>query len=144
MRTRRAFWVVGAVIALMVGLTACGEPSANALEEGDCIDAEIGGDVGEDDKVDCEESHSAEVYSTFDLEGDDFPGVEEVQAQADERCLEDFEGYVGLPYEDSTIDFTTLNPSEDSWNDNDDRTVLCLAVSLDGSDTEGSVEGAEV
>lgn len=137
--------VAVALLVTGLGLVACSkEVAANNLEVGDCTDADLSGAVGEVDTVDCAESHTAEVYAVFDLEDGDFPGDADIQAQATEGCIGDrFEEYVGLPYQRSEIYSTSLVPTEQTWNDADDRTVICLAVTQDGSATTGSVEGAD-
>jgi hypothetical protein len=133
-----------AVVVLALGLTACSkEVAANNLEVGDCTNQDLAGAVGEVDTVDCEESHTAEVFAVFDIEGDDFPGTAEIQTEAADGCNGDrFEEYVGVPYAESEIYSTYLVPTEETWNEADDRTVICFAVTQDGSPTEGSVEGA--
>lgn len=141
----RRLMLVPALIVLGVGLAACSstEVAANNLEVGDCTDQDLSGAVAEVDTVDCDESHTAEVYEVFDIEGDDFPGSSEVNNLATEGCQGDaFEDYVGVPYAESEIFATYLVPTEETWNEADDRTVICLAVTADGSPSEGSVEGA--
>jgi hypothetical protein len=140
----RRWLIAGALIVLGLGLTACSkEVSANNLEVGDCTNEDLEGAVGDVDTVDCDESHTAEVFALFDIEGDDFPGASEITQEATDGCNGDrFEDYVGLPYEESEIFSTYLVPTEETWNDADDRTVICLAVTSDGDATEGSVEGA--
>jgi len=140
----RRWMMVGALVVLGLGLTACSkEVSANNLEVGDCTNEDLSGEVGEVDTVDCADSHTAEVFALFDISGDEFPGTTDVQSQATEGCNGDrFESYVGTPYEESEIYTTYLVPTESTWNDADDRTVICLAVTQDGSASEGSVEGA--
>lgn len=138
-------WLVaGSLVVLGLGLTACGkEVSANNLEVGDCTSEDLNGAVGEVDTVACADSHTAEVFALFDISGDDFPGEADVSSQATEGCNGDrFTEYVGTPYEESEIYTTYLVPTEETWNEADDRTVICLAVTQDGSASEGSVEGA--
>jgi len=160
---RRAFGLL--LVALVVVLAACGgddegetadstattdaadpfAPSvdANALEIGDCVVQDLGGSAASVETIPCTTSHRYEVYARFDLEGEGFPGDDEVTRQANEACAGDlFEEYVGLPYAESEIFSTTLVPSEESWGQADDRTVICLAVTEDGSPTVGSVRGA--
>ena len=140
----RRWMIAGALIVLALGLSACSkEVSANSLEVGDCTNDDFTGAVGEVDTVDCADSHTAEVFAVFDVDGDDFPGTADIQAQAAEGCNGDrFSGYVGTPYEESEIYTTFLVPTEETWNEADDRTIICLAVTQDGSASEGSVEGA--
>jgi hypothetical protein len=136
--------VVGVLALAGFGLTACSETPANDFEAGECTNDSLTGSIGEIETVDCDEAHTAEAIATFDLEGDDFPGNDEIQSQAAEGCQgERFEDYVGVPYEESIFVVSPIAPSEESW-DADDRTVICVvAETTDGSELEGSVEGAE-
>ena len=143
MRGRR--WLLFAGLVLVgAGLTACSETSANDFEAGECTNDDLSGSIAEVGTVDCEEAHTAEAYAQFDIEGDDFPGDADVQAQAQEGCTgERFEDYVGLPYEESIYITSNLVPSEESW-DAGDRTVICIiSETTDGSELEGSAEGSE-
>lgn len=146
MRGGRRWLIAGSmvVMGLSGALTACSKDvAANDLAVGDCTNDDLSGAVGEVDTVDCAESHTAEVFAIFDIEGDDFPGTSEIQAQANEGCNgRRFEDYVGTPYTQSEIYSTYLVPTEETWNEADDRTVICLAVTQDGSATEGSVKDA--
>jgi hypothetical protein len=81
------------------------------------------------------------VYAVADLEDGDFPGEVAVQEASREACLGDtFEGFVGLPYDDSEILANFLYPTEESWEQGD-REVVCLAFE-DGIATTGTLEGA--
>lgn len=143
MGVRRWVFVAGIVVG-GVGLTACGTP-ANDFEAGECTNDSLTGSVGEIDTVDCDETHSAEAFAQFDIDGDDFPGADEISSQAAEGCLGNrFEDYVGIPYDESIYLAESINPSEDSW-DGGDRTVICVITgTTDGSDLEGSAEGTDV
>jgi hypothetical protein len=113
------------------------------LEEGMCIDSLEGAEdsVSELDVVDCDTSHEAEVFSVFEIEGeDDFPGADQVEGWASSGCEARFEDYVGLPFQQSRFQATFLAPSEDTWGDGD-REVVCLAFSGTGELSE-SVEDA--
>jgi hypothetical protein len=140
-------WRSLAVVVMATGLVvvACGtDVAANDAEVGQCTDQDLTGSVGEIDSVDCAEPHVAEVFALFDLDGDEYPGTAEVQRLALEGCTGSrFEDYVGLPYAESEIFAGPLVPTEETWNEADDRTVICFAGSEDGSPTEGSVKGAD-
>src|SRR5262245_58326653 len=118
-------WLIAGVM-MVVGasglLTACSKDvAANDLEVGDCTNQDLTGAVGEVDTVDCGESHTAEVFALFDIDGDDFPGTSEVTSQAEEGCNgQRFEDYVGTPYQQSEIYSTYLVPTEETWNEADD------------------------
>lgn len=141
--TRRGTMAL-AILVLAAGLGACStDVAANKLEVGDCTDQDLSGSVGEVDTIDCAEPHAAEVFAVFDLEGDEYPGVSAIQADSVEGCQGDrFTDYVGVPYPQSEIFVAYLVPSEETWNEADDRTVICFAVTGDGSPLEGSVQGA--
>ena len=55
--------------------------------------------------------------------------------QAEELCTAEFEGFVGLPYEDSMLRMNFVIPSEERW-DAGDRVVLCTIY-----DPAGEVSG---
>jgi len=141
------WWCVGLLVSIAaIGpLTSCSDDGdANDLGVGDCTNDDLTGEVADVETVDCDESHVAEVYAVFDLEGRDFPGDAETASQAEDGCNGPrFEDYVGIPYNQSTLYTTFLTPTEESWNDADDRTVICFAVTEDRSPTTGSVEGAD-
>lgn len=143
MTAHRRSWA-GLILGAGLTLAACGsDVAANDVEVGACTNQDLSASVGEIDTVDCAESHTAEVFAVFDLEGDEFPGAEEIAQSASEGCNGDrFEDYVGVPYAESEIFSAPLAPTEQTWNDADDRTVICFAVTADGSATEGSVKGA--
>jgi hypothetical protein len=140
-------WRALAGTAMVAGLVlaACSnEPAANDVEVGACTNEDLSGSVGEIDTVDCDESHTLEVFAVFDLDGDEYPGDEEIITMASEGCTGDrFEDYVGVPYQQSEVFAGWLPPSEATWNDADDRTVICFAGNQDGSPREGSVKGLD-
>ena len=56
-------------------------------------------------------------------------------------CEERYEGYVGIPFQDSRYQATYLAPNEQTWAQ-DDREVVCVAFADDG-EMNGSIEGSE-
>lgn len=128
---------------LVLTLAGCGMLGGTTFptaEVGECLNVEelnsqLGGaeqgEITELPTVDCAEEHDAEVFSAFDLEEGDYPGDEAVQTEA-ERCLTDFEDYVGTTYEESSLAVVQLYPLEQTWEQGD-REILCIAYTLDGS-----------
>lgn len=121
-----------------------------ALEAGACFDVptevpEDGSsvDVAEVRAVPCDEAHDNEVYATFDLDGDAYPGDDEVAARADEGCISGFEEFVGTPYEDSELDFIMLTPTPESWEERDHRTVVCAVYDFAGDQLTGTAGSTE-
>ena len=79
-----------------------------ALEVGDCLtDYRATEGVVSVPTMPCSEPHSGEIYAVVPLpEGDgNYPGVEAISAQAEEKCIAEFEGFVGLSYEESVLEF---------------------------------------
>lgn len=93
--------------------------------------------------IDCAEPHRFEIYADFDFAGDHsgrgaaYPGVPVVQDQAERRCYDAFEAFVGVRWSISDLDIRTWWPTQVSW-DNHDRGILCAVVATDGSALRGS------
>jgi hypothetical protein len=123
-----------------------GDTRANEFEAGECTNDDLDGLIAEIDTVDCAEPHTGEAYAQFDLEGDDFPGVDAVSAEGGEGCTGSrFEDYVGISYAESIYEAEALTPSEQSWNEAADRTVICVITgTVDGSPLEGSAKDTGV
>jgi Septum formation len=141
----RRWKIAGAVVVLGLGLTACSkEVAANDLEVGDCIVDEDTLNSTDVEGIDCEEDHVFELIGKFDVDDGDFPGDDELSTQGQERCTGDiFEEYVGVPYvESAEVYATPVPPSEETWNEADDRTILCVAHTQDLASTTGSVENS--
>lgn len=121
-----------------------GELGAFRIRTGDCL-----GDIAEGEfesvaGIPCDQPHQFEVYFAFNLPNGDFPGDAEVARQGEERCYNVFFPFVGLAYEESVYGFTTLLPTEDSWEGLDDREVLCLIGNYDGTVKTGSAKGTAI
>jgi hypothetical protein len=109
---------------------------------GDCFN-EATEDVGEVEDVGavpCAEPHDFEVFFAFDMTESDYPGQDEAFNIGQERCIEEFEGFVGIPYDESVLDIFVLAPTQESW-DRGDREILCSVYALDESKLTGSMEG---
>ena len=90
--------------------------------------------------VDCAMAHDVELYALVDLPDGAWPGQKELDAAAEQACLDQFGGYVGLAYEQSALDFPFVTPDEASWAAGD-RLVGCIAWDPAGPLT-GSVQGS--
>ncbi len=111
-----------------------------ALSVGQCLNDTADEEVSEVPIVDCADEHDFEVYSDFELSGDDFPGADAIDTQADAECLTDFEQFVGITYDDSVYGYTYFTPTEGSWTEQGDRVVSCLIGDPNGKVT-GSLKG---
>lgn len=151
-----AMLTVLAVPALVVALAGCsvlGDDSTSAttvpngvrlvdIEPGTCFQRPANTDVRTVEQVGCRKPHDAEAYAVFALPApadDPFPGGAEVQSLAQQGCQDRFADYVGQAYEDSEYYFSAIAPTRKSWEDRNDRRVLCSVIAPGGGQIEGSV-----
>ena len=140
---RTAAVTLGA-LALAVGVGGCTSTSVLTLGVGDCLhsaDLERGESVSDVATVPCEEPHDAEIFAATTLPAGDYPGLESLRTEAENYCLPEFETFAGLPYLSSELDVYPLLPTSDSWEQEGDRTILCIAVAPE--DVTGTLEGAQ-
>ncbi|WP_043499293.1 septum formation family protein [Georgenia sp. SUBG003] len=130
MRARTLTAIVAMCALLPLG--ACGGGAEVVdLAVGDCLDQdELKGDeVASVQTKECSEPHNAEVFASVEHADGDYPGRAAVEKQAQEECTAEFEDFVGVPYAESKIYFSTLSPTEEGWDSADDRTSLCILLS---------------
>ena len=89
----------------------------------------------------CSEPHSDEIFASGSIPDDNFPGMDVVEAKAQDMCIAEFDDFVGISYEDSVLDVGYLTPTEESWNDGD-RDVLCTVYDP-AEEISGSLRGAK-
>ncbi len=93
----------------------------------------------------CSEPHTHEIYATIESQDPVFPGVEALGDFAQVECLEAFEPFVGTSPFDSTLSYSWLVPTLQSWNDEDDREVLCVLMNRDrGVPLVGTMRDSQV
>jgi hypothetical protein len=151
-----------AIPTAIVAIVAVVVAGADRNEEGDIVesgtlsvfDLEIG-DCGDWPDADvyrsvtvhpCANAHDFEVYALRDFPDDSeavYPGETAAEGWADQECLNAFEGYVGITWEESPdLTYTYLYPTEDSWAEGD-REILCaLAHINEGTPLVGSKQGS--
>ena len=150
-----------AALALLLGLAACsgddaerddtgavasqGAVEATALAVGDCVndpegaDTEQGAEFTDIQAVPCDQPHDNEIYHQFDLPDGDYPGDDAVFESAGQACEEEFEAFVGTPYDESALDIAPITPTEGSWASGD-RSVSCAIY--DEAQVTGTLKGA--
>ncbi|TNC16919.1 septum formation family protein [Georgenia sp. 311] len=143
MSLRRPVLAAVATLAL-VGAAGCSANSVLDLTVGDCLNqSDLEGDeVSSVEAVECSEEHDAEIFAEHEFTGDSYPGLTAVREESEEVCADKFEEFIGVPYLESELYFTMLYPSEQSWDDADDRTTLCIVLSEEPM--TGSLEGAAI
>lgn len=117
-----------------------GDIGVFSLNVGDCfLDLPVG-DVSSITATPCAEDHGYEIYHLFDVDLPDFDSTA-VETQGGEGCLAAFDGYMGVSYADSFYDFTFLQPTSQSW-EQDDREIVCFATPYNGGTTKGTAKDA--
>jgi hypothetical protein len=142
---RRFRPALAVAVALSFGAGACSDDeSVFNAEVGECIEslADLSGSITELPEASCDEDHEGEIFFLVEHEGDDdeFPGTDDVESEAREECEGDeFEDYVGVPYDETPIALAYITPSEDSWGDGDRETICVLTLA--GERVDESFEG---
>ena len=142
MRMALVFVVLTAVVVV-----AC-RGNVFSLEVGDCFNGPAEGyeQVTDVRIVKCSESHDNEVYAIAEHPADDdatYPGMRSLEAYAEQFCTDEYEGYVGTPYEDSSLGAGYLFPQAEGWERLDDRRVTCfLSAPNPGGKLVGTRKGS--
>jgi hypothetical protein len=151
------FWCVAAVGFIVLGVALdASEPdrasdgeveqsqevTTDDVAEGDCVIMPPGDTVYTVEVLPCAEPHDAEAFAVWSIDGEEYPGSDEVDALVDAGCAQRFASFVGIPYADSELETYILYPSAQSWAF-DSRGVTCF-VQLPGDDkvTTGTLKGA--
>jgi len=167
MRTKRSLALAGSAVALSVALTGCSalggilggndaqrDDKGNvtegtnidifSLKVGDCKMEDAEGEIQATDVVPCSEPHDEEVYYEFELEGDEFPAGDVIDAEGEAQCLPAFEDYVGIDFDSSTLSLFWITPTQATWDQANDRIVQCVLYHYEGEQLTGSMKGAAV
>lgn len=166
LRTRRALALAGTAVALSVALTGCsvinniiGSASGDAnrddetgqvtegsnidifnLKVGDCKMESPSGLIEDADVVPCDEPHDEEVYHEITMADGEFSEAD--VDTASQECIGDaYTSFVGISYDQSTLEVYPITPTQDTWDQLDDRLVQCVIVDPAGQ-TTGSLKGS--
>lgn len=137
---RIAFIVLGIVVALVIAgallqddaerddsgqVASEGKLSVFDLRVGDCL-INIAAKTGEQrdlEAVPCDELHDGEVYTNIDLGNGEFPGDEFVAGKAERGCA----ARLRRQAPNSGDEILYFVPNKRTWDEEDDRTVTCIA-----------------
>lgn len=106
---------------------ALGLASFYGLETGDCLrslNQTDGGLV----LVGCDAVHTIEVYEVLSIDDAAYPGDQELDSQALEHCFAEYEELYGVAASVDDAPFDYLVPTEQSWTEYGDRSIVCLAA----------------
>ena len=106
-----------------------------SAQDGDCINLASNGTVVH--VVPCAGAHDAEVFGTFHLGGDTWPGATAVEQKAASGCTSRLTGYLNPQLAASNLAQSYAYPGQQAW-DAGERTVVCEVRSTSGKLT-GSV-----
>jgi len=161
-RRRRAGLLAAAALAVTLPLAGCSNPFGAfndavrddtgeiaeggqvdifTIQVGDCLAVVPEGETSSVGAVPCAEEHDGEVFHDFSLPAGDFPGDEAVTDASLEGCDAAFGQFVGVSWDESTLDYSYYAPTEETWTELDDRLVSCVIVDPAGPVT-GTLKGA--
>ena len=124
-------------------ITESSEADVFSLKVGDCLNqttTEETAEVSSVPTVPCAEPHDSEAYAATDLPEGDYPGDQAVTDASDTFCSDQFATFVGLSYDESTLELASFYPTPESWAEGD-REIMCFISSPDGQVT-GTLAGA--
>jgi hypothetical protein len=146
--------------ALLTLASACSSSGGGSstsvfdVKPGQCFVApkDVKAELSNLDQVPCTEPHTQEAYALVTYHsgsaagpsaaaGGAYPGGDALDKFAKGACAQHFTSYVGVDYLDSKLFFTYLLPSARSWEQDDDRTILCFVTTTGGTLT-ASVKGS--
>jgi hypothetical protein len=154
--------MVSAALALVSGLSlaACSSSGGGTstsvfdIKPGECFVAPtaVKAELSDLSQVPCTEAHTQESYArvSYQAAGDTgasadagaYPGPDALDKYAKGACAQRFTAYVGVDYLESKLFFTYLLPSARSWEQDNDRTILCFVTTTGGTLT-ASVKGSK-
>jgi len=119
-----------------------GNIGAFNVRVGDCFnDGGFYDEVSSVPGVPCSVPHDNEAYAVFDVSVTSYPEGEGMSELAYESCMERFATYVGKDYESSSLEITTMFPSQQSWREND-REVICAVFDMNAQKLTGTARGS--
>ncbi len=124
-------------------VTEGGTADVFTLRVGDCFDdtTDNATEVSEVAAVPCADPHDNEVYHEFTLSGDEWPGQDAIDAEAEAQCTPAFDEFVGIAYAESMYEWFPLTPTEAGWDQLGDRVVQCVIYHPSLAKIEGSLAG---
>ncbi|WP_341941996.1 septum formation family protein [Microbacterium sp. LWH10-1.2] len=167
LRTRHALALVGSAAALSFALTGCsalnsilgsGKADADrddktgqvtessnigifALKVGDCMLSAPSGLLEDVDVVPCTEPHDEEVYHEFKMEDGEY-SAEAIDDASVKNCTGDaFTSFVGVAWDATTLDVYPITPTQQTWDQMNDRVVQCV-ISDPAGQISVSLKGA--
>lgn len=124
-------------------IVGSGEVGGTDLKVGDCFDLPEG-DFMAANAQPCNEPHDVELVGIVTHPAPDdapLPSEEEFIDAARTGCLDSFRDYVGISFQQSKLDMTTVTPAPDGWEAGD-RQIQCVVLASRGK-LDASVRDSE-
>ena len=143
-RVLRPTIALGAAAIMGLALSACSSMPFNnrtqstELAVGQCLLVPLNSQVNSVATTECTEAHTGEAYSVTTLKNDTMPSRDEMDELVYNTCYETFEAYVGTSPEETTLDYTAMSPTKQTWAKGD-REIVCIAVRTDDEQLTASV-----
>ena len=117
---------------------------AFSIRVGDCINDPGDGEIDKVPVVPCSEPHEFEVFHEFSIQQTKFPEtVEAMEELTFAACDPVFRTFVGRSFEESRLEYTSLEPTKLSWAEGD-RVVQCLVTDPENGKITGSLAGSNL
>ena len=123
-------------------IVGAGEVAGSDLKVGDCFDLPPGEFINVAARP-CTEPHDMELVATVEHpapEDAPYPSDDEFTRAAADGCLSGFQDYVGIAFQESELNMTTITPAKDGWEAND-RRIQCV-VNMEGEKLSTSVKAS--
>ncbi|WP_017570033.1 septum formation family protein [Nocardiopsis halotolerans] len=140
---------MSAIAGAAGGASGSGENNVMQLGVGDCfIEAQMGTSMSEEVSeiplVDCAQEHDSEIFYSHEMADGEYPGDEAVSTEAQEVCRgENFVNFIGVTYAESEIFAYFLTPTQEGWEQMNDREILCYVTTSETGDmVTGTLAGA--
>ena len=146
-RVLRPTIALGAAAIMGLALSACSSMPFNnrtqstELAVGQCLLVPLNSQVNSVATTECTEAHTGEVYSVTTLKNDTMPSRDEMDELVHNTCYETFEAYVGTSPEETTLDYTAMAPTKQTWAKGG-REIVCIAVRTDDEQLTESVRNS--
>lgn len=143
--------VIGILVALggiaadfAIGYFATHTTSYSDLRAGDCV-KRPNGEVSLLRHQSCSADHDRQVFATFDVNqaSSSYPGRTELRGLAEGECVSRFNAVAADAPNRSELGVFFLVPNQTSWEDSDNRRVVCLVGNRNGSPLTAPLPFAE-
>jgi len=114
------------------------------LAVGDCLRMPDSEEISSVESTPCAESHELEVFALVTLSESiiaPYPGEDAVANAIFDQCLPRFQPYIGGDYETSSWYINAIFPTQESWEEADDREGTCVVYQPGSNDEAITLTG---